>query len=437
MQQSKMMSTLKTFYQLLIGIFFLAIFARCNESQELGASFFPDESFNIALVDTLSLETASIIYDSIPTRNTGRLLVGYHEDVKLGKIKAASYFQIGFEDNKSYFLNKAHHFYDSITLVLKYDGYSFYDTSQLQTLYVHEVLEDIAIPDEDTTLFNTSTFKVNQTPLGKQTFVPRPGKNGNIEIKLSDYLGQTIYGLAINESELITTATEFQDFLKGFAVFPDTTQSRAILGFSPTAELRLYYRDDSQLPASQKTLAFTLGSNMYFNHIKSDRSNTALATLQEFETPVNSQATDNESFIQTGIGIATRIDIPYVRNMIEVDNDFLVSKAVLQFYPTSNQSNINTPIPSSLTAYWVDEDNEVIGSTFTAYLLSDNEFERDTYYSIDITNFIKTQLSIAENNKNALLLTTTNDFRNALNFISIGNSIHRSKMRLKIYLTSI
>lgn len=432
-----MMSTLKTFYQLLIGIFFLAIFARCNESQELGASFFPDESFNIALVDTLSLETSSIIYDSIPTRNTGRLLVGYHEDVKLGKIEAVTYIQIGFEDAKSYYLNKIHHFYDSITLVLNYDGYSFYDTSQLQTLYVHEVLEDIAIPDEDTSLFNTSTFKVSQTPLGKQTFFPRPGKKGSLEIKLSDYLGQSIYNLAINESEFITTAAEFQEYLKGFAIFSDTTQSRAILGFSTNAELRLYYRDDSQLPASQKTLVFPLGSNTYFNHITSDRSNTILAPLQEFETPIPSQNTNNESFIQNGIGIATRIDIPYLRNMIEVNNDFLISKAVLQFYPTSNQSITNTPIPSSLTAYWVDEDNQAIGTTFTAYLLSDNEFDRDTYYSMDITTFIKTQLSIAENNKNALLLTPTSDFRNALSYLSIGNNNHKYKMRLKIYLISI
>ncbi|MFN7117671.1 MAG: DUF4270 family protein [Saprospiraceae bacterium] len=428
---------MKTIYYFTLGLCCLALFSRCNEPQELGASFFPDESFDLEIVDTLSLTASSVIYDSIPTRNTGRLLVGYHEDVKLGKISASAYFQLGFADNKSYYLDETHAFYDSITLVLKYDGYSYYDTSQLQTLYIHEVLEEIAIPDDDTTLFNTTILSFDQVPLAERIFYARPGRRGNLEIRLSDRLGKAIFDLATNNSESLSNAEKFQEYLKGLVIIPDQKQSGAILGFSPTAELQLYYRNDESLPVQQQTLVFPMGNGIYYNQISSARKHSVLADLQAFDHPISSLQTNNEAFIQSGIGITTRIDIPYLKDMIQVNNDFLISKAVLEFYPTDYYNNKNTPLPASLTAYWVDEDNQSVGSTFTALLRTDHEFDRDTYYEMDITNFIKTQLLITKNNKNALLLTPSNNFQNSLSHLSIGDSNHRNKMRLKVYLISI
>lgn len=436
-QRIKTDTPLKTIYTIAVGLLLAASFTSCNESQELGAGFFPDESFDVALVDTLSFAVSSVIYDSIPTRNSGRLLVGYHEDAKLGKISAATYFQVSFQNEGAYYLDKAHTFYDSITLVLTYDGYSYYDTNQIQKFYVHEVLQTIEIPDEDTTLFNNTEIAYNPTPLGERSFFARPGRKGTLEIRLANRLGAAIFDLAIEESEILSTVTKFQEYLKGLVITPDIAQSGAILGFSPTAELRVHYRDNSELPVKQKTLVFPLNDGLYFNHIESNRSGVPLSKLQEFEIPLSSEQTGNEAFMQSGVGIAARIEIPYLKSMIELNNDFLISEAILEFYPTSYAGSANTPLPTTLTAYWVDEDNVPIASSFTAVLQTDNEFDRDTYYQIDLTTFIKTQLAITENNRNAILLTPSTDFRNGLNRIIIGDGKHKNKMKLKIYTISI
>lgn len=427
---------------IIIAFYFLS---SCNDSNELGADFFPDESFEVSIVDTATLELSSLLYDSLPTRQTGRLLVGYHEDEQFGKISASAYFQVAMQSATSYFLDAKTTRYDSITLAIKYDGYSIYDTNQIQTLRVHRLLEDVEIPDDDTSFYNTSRLNYEAQPLGQISFYPRPRRGGALEIRLSNSLGTALYDYAITEEETVKEQDKFRDFLKGFVLIPDDSKNGAILGFSITSELRLYYRDNSRLPATQEKLTFvmtgddyTIEAGTYFNHIESDRKGTALEKLQIFESPLLSKSTDSEVFIQAGIGIAARLEMPYLRNLIQANDNFLISKAILEFYPIQDTKNENVLIPNLLSALWVDEDNQLVSSTtFTAALNTDREFDRDTYYEMDVTSFVKTQIAIERYNENALLFQLSSDYRTSLNRVIFGDAQHSQKMKLKIYLISI
>lgn len=431
-------------YWLFIIIAF-SILISCNDSTELGADFFPDESFEVSIIDTATLELGSVRYDSLPTRQNGRLLMGYHEDENFGKISASAYFQMGLKTSDSYFLDAKTTRYDSITLVIKYDGYSIYDTNQIQTLRVHRLLEDIEIPDEDTSFYNTSRLNYEPQPLGELSFYPRPRRGGELEIRLSNSLGTALYNDAITESETLDDQDKFRNFLKGFVIIPDHSKNGSILGFSITSELRLYYRNTARLPATQEKLTFvmtgddnTSSAGIYFNHIESDRKGTVLEKLQIFESPMPSKSTNSEVFIQGGIGIAARLEMPYLRNLIQADDNFLISKAILEFYPIQNNKNENVIIPNALSALWVDKDNQLISSTaFSATLTSDDEFDRDTHYVMDITNFVKTQMNLENYNKNALLLQLASEYRTSLNQVIIGDAQHPQRIKLKIYLISI
>jgi hypothetical protein len=182
----------------------------------------------------------------------------------------------------------------------------------------------------------------------------------------------------------------------------------------------------------------TSSAGIYFNHIESDRKGTVLEKLQIFESPMPSKSTNSEVFIQGGIGIAARLEMPYLRNLIQADDNFLISKAILEFYPIQNNKNENVIIPNALSALWVDKDNQLISSTaFSATLTSDDEFDRDTHYVMDITNFVKTQMNLEKYNKNALLLQLASEYRTSLNQVIIGDAQHPQRIKLKIYLISI
>ncbi len=91
-------------------------------------------------------------------------------------------------------------------------------------------------------------------------------------------------------------------------MFPDTTINGSILGFKPSAEIRLYYLDKSVTPSDDKKyVSFPLVSSncLYFNHIVMDTQGTKLeGQLPKNESVLSSDLTDEESYIQAGTGYA-------------------------------------------------------------------------------------------------------------------------------------
>ena len=73
-----------------------------NDPSSLGLS---DSSFKtdygVVLVDTVTVSVSTVLLDSIPTSNTGVLLVGGYSDMKLGRLQAEAYVQVGIGDTWS------------------------------------------------------------------------------------------------------------------------------------------------------------------------------------------------------------------------------------------------------------------------------------------------------------------------------------------------
>jgi Domain of unknown function (DUF4270) len=413
---------------------------------EIGSDFFREGSLDVVYTDTLSLQVSTTIVDSLITSNTGRLLVGYHNDEDLGSIYAASFFQVEPKSSieGSYFLDQASTDYLRTTLTLWYDGYSYYDTLNNQSLLVHQLADEIELYDNGY-LYNTSATKYSSTPLGQLTYKPKPLSGDSIEVPLSDLFGSSIYNRSILEDENLTSTDDFvKNILKGLAVVPDITVNDAMVGFDTRAEVRVYYRDRSVVPSEENYLRFFV-STLQYNQIKANRTLTPLQSLTTSKEKLSTSLTNRKTYAQGGSGLYIRVEIPHLKTILIDNPKLIITEADLTFKPIKNTYRNNEPLTPRLKLYAANENNRIYAEFVStvegegyANLIEDRDLERDTYYKANVTEFIKAQLATEENNKNALLLSLSNEeLQSTVNRLYVGDQKNDYSMELKVYFAVI
>jgi hypothetical protein len=404
------------------------------ESPEIGSDFFTDGALDFTYIDSATVNLSTIQIDEIITSSASRMLVGTHRDEQLGQITATPYFQvtstgdINFEDQ-----NFA---YDHLSLVLPLDHYSYYDTLLPLTLKVHRVTEDITT--ENGYLYNSTAFQIGNESLGSITLRPRPNYD-SIEIQLSDVLGQEIFQKAMNGSEDLTTAN-FSEYIRGFAVLPDTSSSACIVGLKTNPSLRLHYYDKSTTPITKKWLTFGVqtSSSLFFTNVTCDRKNTNLEIMPSPKDRLSSRQTNESAYIQAGGGLALRVDLPYLRTLKQLDN-FFVGRAILEIYPVRKSATRSTRLPTQLKVFKADKRNAIYESVEAmATLIEDIELGRDTYYTFDATEFVNVQMELQSLNENALIFTTDSEtYPVSAERIYAAAPGYEYKTRLRIYFATV
>jgi len=425
------------FFLLLTGL------SECTTSiSEIGADFFTNKNtFDISYLDSVTLKVSTVLRDSIVTSNTKRLLVGYQQDEKLGTITSEAVFQVGI--TSAVRLDNTTTEYVGLRLNLKKDGYYFYDTTKAQTISVYQLTKKLVAYTG--LYYNTSKFSIDPSapPLGSLTFLPRPRHTtDSLEIPLSDDLGRQLMTMAQTGNPSLSSNLEFVRFFKGLALIPDTVNSRAFIGFQSTgapkpSELRLYYNDRSTTPTTLKHVRFTIGTNVYFNHVHSWRKATQLTSLKKARQSVSSTVTDHEAYFQCGTGLAMRVEMPHLNTLRYSDPTFLSTRAVLEFRPVRT-SYITDPLPPVLTMYLVDEGNNLLSQVPSSRLAKDVQYGLNTVYQSDVTSFVNSQIPNIINSKFALLvLLDDSQYRSTVNRLYLGDQMNRYNMRLRLYYLTL
>ncbi len=405
-----------------------------SDSPQIGSDFFKDGFLDFSYIDSATVRLSTVPLEKMATNSANRLLLGTYQDKRLGKITASSYFQL--TPSETFNFKEEDFIYDYLSLVLFPDSYYYYDTLSTLTLSVHQVIEDIQT--DDGYLYNTSQFEVQNESLGSISFRPRP--NGDsIEIRLSDTLGKEIFQKA-KEGGSELTAADFLDFIPGLAVLPDTSHSACIIGLATNPSLRLNYIDRSTTPPQKQAANFEINtsSNLYFTNVTCDRKTTSLQNIPSSTGRVSSTITNDEAYLQAGAGLALRVDIPYLRSLKQLQN-FYVTQAVLEIFPVRKSSAGGAMLPQQLQVFKADRKNTIYQEIETrANLIEDLDLDRSTYYTLDITEFVKEQMELQTFNENALLFTTSSDtYPVSADRIYARAPSYEYKTRLRIYFATV
>lgn len=413
---------------LVVGV--LVVLMSCGtDSTEIGSQFFDDSALDFFYIDSTTVSLSTVQYEKLVTSSNSRLLLGAFADPKLGAINSSSFVQFkapsSIED-----LQDADISYDYLAVVLNYDQYVYYDTSKLK-IDVYEVAEDIELED-DTYLYNSSTFKVKSEMLGSHTFVPRPHRDDSVEIVLSDVLGRELFSkIKQGDDNLDTDA--FPKYMRGLAFIPDPEATSGIIGFSSSPQIRLYYTDRGETPVKQKYVAFE--ANRYNSYLKTDRSSTPIISLAQDEK-LNADYTNGEAYLQSGAGLALRVDFPYLTTLKQFA-DLHVVQAVLEIYPVKKTFDELTPLPTQLMVYAVDGLNGQYGTLDNnAVLVTDTDTGRYTRYVLDVTGFINSQLALTTYNENGLLFINSG-FTSTVDRLCAASASYEYNTRIKIYFATV
>ena len=353
--------------------------------------------------------------------------------------------------------------FDSLVLMVKYSGYSYGDTTHEFTLDVRRITQEFktySLPqfwvDERQysalyspgSLYNLSTTRYNDTPLGSKTIRPRPSSSDSLLIRLDDNLGREWLQLAQNKSENLTDQSKFLEYFKGIGLFSTSQSPACVIGFlTGDLTIRLYYTQYEDEKLVQQFHDFPYSTGLFeYSRITSDRSGTFLENLNGENNELSSSATEDMAFVQSGVGLVTKVRFPYIRKMIDLKDLLIVNQAQLIVSPVKNSYNQEQPLPLSLSLYETDNSNLPLAQLYadfstetyqSAYIRNDEEFNYSSGYIFTITEYIQLLLSTEGNlDKGLLIMPPGDELGKSVNRVYLGASPDAaSRVKLKIWYT--
>ena len=404
------------------------MFAACNEdaidsSEFVAGEKFTESNIRVIRIDTATVATSTIKFDSLITSQSSRILVGKYVDPEFGTVRCASYFELV---PSSYPINSEAEF-DSIALYLKFDNYYYNDTLRQNTIQIKELNETLKAYNGDD-LYNTGSFEYKEENLGTLTFTPRPIKADSLEIKLSDSLGLDIFKNFQEKS--ITNLAEFRDRFKGIVLHPGETDDGSIIGFSYASEdsyMRLFFSTAEEDERVSNHIDFTINTTSFptpfFNQIITEEPNQYLKTLTDREMALESSDAENRSFIQSGLGIATRIQFPHIKSIYDIPGEGTILNAILKIKPSSQSYDDHLILRDSLSVYLVDVNNELTEQLSDIAILNRNNQEfNDIYYELPLSSYIE-KLLVTERYTGEALILLPDDYNSTVDrFVLNGNN---------------
>ncbi|MEZ7497475.1 DUF4270 family protein [Flavobacterium sp. Arc3] len=438
-------------YKLLLVLFLGALITSCDSDVDTGefvvGSDYLSVSNKVILVDTLTVDVSTINLDSLVTSSQGRILVGNYNDPYFGKVKSESYFQLS---GSSYALNSdnsdidaPNYVFDSIRMILRPDKYYYGDTTKVQTISIHRLLEKVKVNDDDSYFYNDSSLSYDSESLGSYSFKPKPLSQDTVVVSIKDVFGEAIFQ-KIKKRE-ITNFDEFTQYFKGLVIKSTTGTSSSVVGFSTTSVLRLYYSKYLGNTEESLNLDFNiLDQTKQFNNISLDRSGTEIKDLTGFTGSLSSLKTGNKAYVQSGTGIACRVDFPNIKQLKYISEKGTIVDAELIIKPINNTYSADTyPLPDSLRVFVADKLNRITGTlnntgtaTYAVLNTETDEFNEYIGYKVSIGAFLQNEMIKNSDSKLSLILTIPNILK-SVNRVMLGDQKNsNNKIQLKIYYIS-
>ena len=415
-------------------LFLLMLFVgECTKNPSdfnLGEKYIESQT-DIALIDSFSVKLSTVLLDTVVTSGTASMLVGSYSDNTFGQITSHGYFQLGIPSMIDITDDDV---YDSLSLIIHYNGYVFGDTTLPQRITVHQLMETID-PGPDSTLTRNTTFNYDPNPIGSLVYTPRPNNtNDTLFIKISDNIGLDLFQKLMEESSVFANNTTFiNNYLHGLVLVADDTYEGSIVGFrgaESAAEFILYSRRDTEEIKHEFKLE---DYSKQFNNIATDFSTTQFSALANQRDAMPSSNTSDLAFLQECVGLAIRVDFPSLKEILLLERGIL-AKAELILSPLQNSYN-EFGLPTSLALYQADQLNKVSDFVVSSSLTIDEMYHEDTAYSFDLSEYLTNELADSYiNPEDGLIIKVNSNYQSKFDRLILDEENKHTK--LKIYYLS-
>lgn len=354
---------------------FIFLGASCdNDPDEIGVGIQPEsDRLNIFTTDTFTINSYSVYVDSVRTDETSRTMLGSYRDPVFGVSTSSLALQLHLSSTSVELGDSP--VLDSMVMTLDYSSvplqgdeqmYAYGDTTTLQTFRIYELDEDLYL---DSVYYSNYEVALKSEEIGSRTFEPRPTDSITIDtnkieaflrIKMEDSFVQKFRDASEDD---FASLDDFLDFLKGIYIQPDdVSMGGAILFYnlgSIISRMTLYY---SNAEEDSLEYVFPIASSsarfMNFSH------NYDLAD-PDFINQLNGN-TDlgrEEFYLQSMAGVAAIIEIPYFKDLNNLD-DIALNEARLIIENKDKNSEFFPAEEIALFYYPEDGDRSIVADQF-------------------------------------------------------------------------
>ena len=361
---------------LTLSVITLFTFSSCNKTSILGLEVQPpNDLIDAEFQDTLTLNTQTIIEDTLRTSAISTVLMGKYYDDVFGEATASVYTQMRMYSNApSFGVNPK---CDSVRLSLIYAGSYGKKDRKKQLLSVYELTSAMDI--NATYYSDNKTILDNGIDLANYEFVPKPTDSvytdttktkraPQLRVPLRTDFGQRILDKQ-NSTELATN-DNFIQFIKGLKITTENTSGLGpkegnLLQFNMSSStLYIYFTYDDTVSKKKVHTVFGLSLSsvarfMKFNH----NYNKAIPDLQNQVIQKPAPLSNDVCYAQGAAGVKTRIKIPNLvtwgkKDFIGINRAELVVTAISSVKDTF-------ALPSALSLFGIADDGT------TSYFLPD------------------------------------------------------------------
>jgi hypothetical protein len=432
----------RSLLKVLVFVFSIAFFSNCTKIKgtDIGAGLLPAID-NVITFDT-TFEVVASTYltpDSLFPRlgrdingNAGQFILGHiSNNPQFGKTTASIFLELKPSNYPLYFETVADSLYlDSAVLCLRWTN-TFGDTNALQTINVHRISEKL---NSDSAYLTNKSVRYGEL-IGTKTFAPsvlndslflfRQNLSNQLRIKLNNSFARALLSFDTTGVSPYKSDSLYREFLKGFALVPQTSGSNAnaLMSFamSDTAtQLRLYYR------YTKGGIADTTFKNFIFNNgIPGASANQIVRNYAGSETPVHlgtKPRGDSLVYLQSAPGTYSMLKIPGLDQFKQKKGNVMIHLAQLSMQevstPGRRPSIFQTPdflyvemFDSTNKKYYPFISDGFINGKFEPLLFggqrkyfSDNSGQFLSAYNMNLTRYL--QGIITRNNPNFQLRLT-------------------------------
>ena len=325
------------------------------------------------------------------------------------------------------------------------------DTTKSLHIDVNRLLEKIVPPNEGYNLYNTDNFNIYPTAIGSKDIVVSRFRMDSIAIRLDDNLGKLIMSKLQNKIDQdVQNSSYFIQFFNGLKI-SSPSNSPLIIGFSDSVIMRLNYKKHDVYTNNMQT-DFILGQKSHqFNNIAIDRTGTLLKNLNSVNYEIYSNQTNNMALLQSITGSMVKIRFPTLRDVFRIPNFAKILRAELVIRPVRGSYNFYQ-LPPQLRLSQTTQTNQLgvdistlnSSGTLTSQLgnlVIDELYGDNTFYSYDITGYVKGLLSsVIYDNNGLLLVPPSPPIATQLNRMLVGdanNSNSLSRIQLLVYYVTV
>ena len=387
----------------------IASFTACTSNENilsLGEETIND-NHNAQYTEDFEIQSKTLLAEYVITNNSGVALCGSYKDDYIGRITTNTVFKISpnIQSTDSWYNNdfRLYAELDSIVVFLHTNGYIYGDSTKEMTLALHPLTKNYNNENDDLTNYTTTPF--DSTAWTTKTFRPEDLRGDTLAIKIPTAIAQAWFdSIQAASDHFIIDGNRNEQYDNGEFTQNDNDEefinnvlsgltirsvgdNDAIIGFNMPksgtidftnmSTVRMYYT--SQSPLQHNYVDFKIyDPSLQYNQITADFSQGLLAGITPGGAGISSTQTNGITFVQSGLGLMTKIEIPSLRRLYPLGNNVTILDLDLNFSSVPNSYSDFHPLP---TALYIDR------------LMNNGEFDRDGVVDL---NGLRSSITITE-----------------------------------------